>query len=317
MMRALFGYVGILLLLVLLPHCRPPEPPQGDAVGVTNEVRRIKKSNRIYYVVSEKVTYGDYLPFVDRLVEDIRGIWPDYLDEYDLVRHNPWIMDTLAGTDYYTMKDRGKVVRVLDSLTILERGDTLFIPNRIQLEALAAVRQKTRLEINLPEFRLRIWQGDSLRYNFPVRVGQDRSKFLAMADREVDMKTKTGQGQIVRVNKKPMFINPANNHRYYQTTRDDGVVTSLPRVPWLIPEINGVEHGQLIHPTTNIETLGKAYSNGCIGTRESDAWYIFYYAPPGTPVAICYQLQRITPEGDTLAFRDIYSRGPRGRINCE
>lgn len=307
--------VYLLLAARLLAAC---QPVLDEAVPVVVEQHpQERKSNRIYYIVPTDVQYGDYLTFMDTLVEAINGIWSGYLDEYDLVQYNPWIIDSLARTDYYDLRDRGKVVRILDTLTILRQGDTLDVPARTDLLRLAAMRKATRLEVNLPEFKLRILQSDSLIFDFPVRVGQDRAKFLAMAEREVDLKTKTGVGRIVRVNKKPMFINPANNHRYYQTTRDDGIITSLPRVPWLITEINGVEHGQLIHPTTNLETLGKTYSNGCVGTRESDAWYIYYYAPPGTPLSICYQLSRITPEGDTLVFRDIYGRGTRGLVNCE
>ena len=51
-------------------------------------------------------------------------------------------------------------------------------------------------------------------------------------------------------------------------------VTKLPQIPFIETEINGIRNGQLIHPTTNPETLNKAYSNGCIGTKEADAWVI-------------------------------------------
>jgi L,D-transpeptidase ErfK/SrfK len=47
----------------------------------------------------------------------------------------------------------------------------------------------------------------------------------------------------------------------------------------------------MIHPTTNPVTLGRAYSNGCIGTAEADAWIIYYHAPPGTPLKIRYDLE--------------------------
>lgn len=315
-MRVLAKIVYVLLGVQLFVACRPVLDETAP-VAIEIPIPQERNPNRIYYIVPSDVHYGDYLTFMDKLVEAINEIWSGYLNEYDLVRYNPWIIDTLAHTDYYHLRDGGNVVRILDTLTILKQGDTLAVPGRADLAQLAAARKATRLEVNLPEFKLRILQNDSLLFNFPVRVGQDREKFLAMAEREVDLKTKTGVGRVVRVNRNPMFINPANNHRYYQTTRDDGIVTSLPRVPWLITEINGIEHGQLIHPTTNIETLGKTYSNGCIGTRESDAWYIYYYAPPETPLTICYQLFRITPEGDTLVFRDIYGRGSRGIVNCE
>lgn len=52
----------------------------------------------------------------------------------------------------------------------------------------------------------------------------------------------------------------------------------------LEPAIDGIRIGQLIHLTTNLATLGKLSSNGCIGLRESDAWMVYYYAPLGTKV---------------------------------
>jgi L,D-transpeptidase ErfK/SrfK len=48
--------------------------------------------------------------------------------------------------------------------------------------------------------------------------------------------------------------------------------------------------------------LGKAYSNGCIGTSEADAWFVYYYAPLGTAIEIKYNL--INADGKTL--KDIY-----------
>lgn len=267
-----------------------------------------KKTGQVYFVAARDVDQKHYLKYIDGLVAQINGIWEDYLDEYDLVRNNPQLIDRLANTDYYYLKELGMVVQNLDTIRIIEAGDTLFVPNRNELAILDSLRNGTRLEVNIPEFRLRILQLDSLLFEFPIRVGRDQEKFLAMADQNVDLKTRTGEGFIVRVNKEPLFINPADNHRYERTIRDDGISTTLPRVPWLIPSICGIEHGQLIHPTTNRVTLGKAYSNGCLGTREADAWYIYYYAPPGTPIRISYQLQRITPEGDTLNFPDVYKR---------
>ena len=66
-----------------------------------------------------------------------------------------------------------------------------------------------------------------------------------------------------------------------------------------------MRHGQLIHPTTNPESLGKAYSNGCIGTKEADAWVIYYYAPLSTKVIIRYDLT-VKKDGEKQELKDIY-----------
>ena len=162
------------------------------------------------------------------------------------------------------------------------------------------------LDLNLPEYTLRIYQGKELKYSFPVRIGQNKSKYLAMAGRDVDLRTRTGVGEITRIVRQPTYINPANNKRYKRTRRDDGVYTKMPIIPWLEPTIDGIRYGQLIHPTTNPKTLGKASSNGCIGTKESDAWYIYYYAPLGTKMVIRYDRAIVDTQQDTIYLPDVY-----------
>ena len=79
----------------------------------------------------------------------------------------------------------------------------------------------------------------------------------------------------------------------------------MPVTPSLTLELNYVISGQLIHATTNPHTMGKAYSNGCIGVNEQDIWYIFYYTPIRTKVEIKYDLY---PEGkdSEVELQDIY-----------
>lgn len=50
-------------------------------------------------------------------------------------------------------------------------------------------------------------------------------------------------------------------------------------IPSILPHFNW-----LIHGTAQLETLGKADSNGCIGTSESDAWVMKYHLPRGTKI---------------------------------
>jgi L,D-transpeptidase ErfK/SrfK len=164
----------------------------------------------------------------------------------------------------------------------------------------------TTLDINLPEFRLRIYRDSTLVYSFPIRIGQNRKRYLAFGNRVTDLRTKTGTGFIVRHERNPDFYNPVTGKRFYVTKRDDQKVTLMPQIPWIETEINGIRNGQMIHPTTNPETLERAYSNGCIGTRESDAWYIYYYAAVGTAIHIRYDLELKNEKGDTEILDDIY-----------
>jgi L,D-transpeptidase ErfK/SrfK len=61
-----------------------------------------------------------------------------------------------------------------------------------------------------------------------------------------------------------------------------------------------------MHPTTNPVTLGKAVSNGCIGTNEADAWVIYYYAPINTKINITYNLNIKSNTDKNIILRDIY-----------
>ena len=127
-----------------------------------------------------------------------------------------------------------------------------------------------------------------------------------MGDRITDLKTKTGKGTIVNHVRNPEYFNPVNGHQYFVTKRDDNKVTQLPQIPFIETEINGFRYGQLIHPTTNPITLGKTSSNGCIGTREADAWVIYYFAPIGTKVNIRYDLKINNGDGEKTILEDIY-----------
>ena len=127
-----------------------------------------------------------------------------------------------------------------------------------------------------------------------------------MGDRVTDLKTKIGTGTIINHVKNPDYYNPVTGRQYFLTRRDDDKLTKLPQIPWIETEINGIKNGQLIHPTTNPITLSKAYSNGCIGTKEGDAWVIYYYAPIHTKVIIRYDLSAVNQQGDTISFKNIY-----------
>lgn len=256
--------------------------------------------------VTEPVTVSAYFKYLDGLVRLYDSLAPYPLSEHLLVRANPWLIDTLENTDYYRQTARGIFVYDQRRMTVLKPGDTLRLPGPQTAAILLDRIKNTRLDVNIPAFQLRIVEYDSVLYTFPVRVGKNEKKYLQMAHGTVDLRTRTGTGEIVRINRNPAFYKPATGERYYYTRRDDGKTTWMPTIPWLEPSIDGRRLGQMIHPTTNPETLGKAASHGCIGLKEADAWRVYYHAPLGTRVVIRYDLTEITPAGDTLHFQDIY-----------
>lgn len=302
--RIRFWWVVLCLLLMDLLVAQPTGSQYtfDSEPGPYTKVIRQKQG----LVVDTVVTMDFYFRFMDSLVAQLRRWGWSNLNEHILVRFNPWLLEVLANTDYYILSGKGLNGDDPLSLIVLQPGDLLFIPEADQIDSLRAVFSQTWLDLNVPEFVIRIMVGQEPFRTFAVRVGRHEVKYLAMAGREVDLRTRTGQGRIVSVNRYPDFINPVDNVKYTVTRRDDDRVTRLPRIPFLEPEINGVRYGQMIHPTTNPATLGKAYSNGCIGVSEYAAWYLYYYAPVGTSIRIRYDLNVLSPQGDSLSLPDIY-----------
>jgi L,D-transpeptidase ErfK/SrfK len=283
-------------------------------LDVESELHHVYNQQAVVNVVSinRPITIERYFQFMDSVVKNYDSITPYTLSEHLLVRANPWIIDTLKNTDYYLMKARDSFVYNQKKMIALPKGNTIAIPDAIGAKKLASTFQKTTIDINIPEFKLRIFEDAVVLYEFPIRVGRNEKKYLEMSGRVQDLKTKTGQGVIVRYEKNPRYVNPANNHEYVLTNRDDKKVTKLPQIPFIETELNGRRYGQLIHPTTNPVTLGKAYSNGCIGTNEADAWVIYYYAPLDTNINIRYDLEVVNDVGDSLVLKDIYSYRKKG-----
>ena len=261
-----------------------------------------------FYVVTREVKVKDYFKFMDTLVRRLDSEVSFDLNEYILLRTNPRLLDSLMGTDYYLRKARGEFVYNQKQLAVLHKGDTIFIPGDSLAARVRRQMEATWLDINIPEFRLRIVEGSDTLHTLPVRVGQNRQRFLETIGRDEILRTKTGTGKIIRVNKYPVWTNPVDGEEYKDTKRDDGLRTKMPQIPWLEPEINGARYGQMIHPTTNPETLNKAYSNGCIGASEADSWLIYAMAPIGTKVVIRYDRMKITAQGDTVWLRHVYDK---------
>nr|WP_321230173.1 L,D-transpeptidase [uncultured Psychroserpens sp.] len=256
--------------------------------------------------IKKNVAISNYFEYLDSIVFKYDSLTSYKLTEHLLVRANPWIIDTLQNTDYYRMMARDSFVYDQKKMIALAKGSLMVIPDSIQAKTLLSQFQKTTIDINIPEFKLRIYEDTIQLYEFPIRVGRNEKKYLKMSGRVQDLKTKTGEGYIVNYVRDARYANPVNNHEYFVTNRDDKKVTKLPRIPFIETEINGLRYGQLIHPTTNPVSLGKAYSNGCIGTREGDAWIIYYHASINTAVKIRYDLNVVNEEGDTIVLKDIY-----------
>jgi L,D-transpeptidase ErfK/SrfK len=271
------------------------------------QVPAIQRDSILKWVhIKQDIKVKDYFPFMDSLVaaEDTFTGWD--LNEYLIVHANPWILDSLRSFDYYRMMARGIFVYDQRELSILHKNDSLAIPDSSYAAAIQQRLRTTVIDVNIPEYTLRIYQNGGTLLTCPVRVGRDAEKFIYMVGRKLNLRTPIGTGEIVRTDRMHKVINLDTGKEYTGTNRDDGRFTKIPVIPWIEPSINKIRYGAMIHPTTNPETLGKAYSHGCVGTTEADAWTIYYNAPLGTKVVFRYDLKVRNEKGDTILLKDIY-----------
>lgn len=303
------GIISILIGMIWLGACtkRQALPPQLHEAQTVEILDTIGQTS-IKEVVGYPITLGQYFPYLDTLINKYDTLLSYKIDEHILIRANPWVIDRLRNTDYYLLADQGEFCYDNRKRIILNLGDTLIIPDSLRTQKLCNDFDRTIIDVNIPEFKLRIIEGGKVKHNMLVRVGRNERKYLELAGREVDLRTATGEGYIYRIERNPIFINPSNGKRYYTTKRDDGKRTQMPQLPWLEPILNGIRYGHLIHPTSNPKTLGKAYSNGCVGLGEADTWLLYYHAPIGTKVVFRYDLEVVNEEEDTLVLENIYHR---------
>lgn len=302
---------SVILMMILLVFIKFNYSTNHQKFFVSSNIQNNKELDKTialnYVVVGKPVTIENYFQFLDSIVSKYNALTSYKLTEHLLVRANPWIIENFKNTDYYIMKAKDSFVYSQNKMIVFRKGDLIIFPDSIKAHEILQAFENTYIDINIPEYKLRIIEGSTELYKFPIRIGRPEWKYLKMADRITDLKTKTGSGYIINHVRNPDYYNPVNGRQYFVTRRDDNKITALPQIPFLETEINGIRNGQLIHPTTNPITLEKAYSNGCIGTKEADAWVIYYYAPIGTKITIRYDLNIKDSLGEKRVLKDIYN----------
>jgi len=300
----------LVILLYGCSHTPEKQPPPIVSQGIDSVAdlpNKEKIQMPIYVIVKDTIIMKDYFQFIDSLADaNFKSTSP--FNEYVLVHANPWIIDTLKSLDYYRQKAQGVFIYDQSQQIIFHPGDSLLIPDSTTGAAISEKLKLTRIDVNLPEFMLRVIQEQDTVFTCKVRIGQNKNSYLEYYQREVDLRTPVGEGEILIVRQHPKYVDPQTGEEYVETNRDDGRRTKMPIIPSLTPTIRGKITGTLIHATTNPKSLGKAYSHGCIGTSEPDIWSIYYYSPPGTKVTFRYDLEVTDSQGSVKKLRDIYYR---------
>jgi len=282
--------------------------PVSFSIDSLPPISNFENSHASYWICAHETAMNTFLETLDTISLRISEMSDLDISEYHLVHANRWILDSLISQDYYKAMQAGRKIIDTREIIILHQGDSLRIPSKSEVDSISLFLASITIDVNIPEFTLRIMADNQMLYRCICRVGKNERKYLALAGHEVDLRTPIGEGSIVRIERNPMYMNPVDGHRYTSTRRDDGTYTALPRIPFLEPELNGIRYGSLIHPTTNYSTLGKAISNGCVGLSEADAWMVYYHAPLGTRVRFRYDLEVIDSTGQRKTLRDIYQK---------
>lgn len=308
--------VIVTVIILLYSGCDPSHTPIIDK-KITNQVVPPEKrlAETFCIPVEKNVAMQDYFKFIDSLAEaKLNHIVTSIPKAYILVNANPWIIDSLKSMDYYQQQKKGTWVYDPTQFPIFHASDCILIPDSLQVSSLISQLSSSYIDVNIPEFKLRVIQQSDTILTCKIRVGQNKNKYLGMYEREMDLRTPVGAGEIIATRERPKYLDLDTGEEYLETTRDDGRRTKMPIMPSLELKINGRITGTLIHPTTNPKTLGKAYSNGCIGTSEQDIWPIYYSAPPGTKVVFRYDLTVKDEHGKTKHLRDIYYRDEKDTL---
>lgn len=166
---------------------------------------------------------------------------------------------------------------------------------------------KPRIEIQVPAFSVRRFEGETLTGEYRCRIGKKTTP------------TRTGSG-IISARFNPTYFRYDKGEKageiieYSRIRRYlGGPVMKTIKIPYhqkirgLELRINGTVSGQIIHSTTNPETVAHVYSSGCLGLYEDDMLALFNMTDKQTPVTILYDL--IEFDGQNFHFyRDVYNR---------
>ncbi len=231
--KLLYKVFLVIVFLMALKFCCPKEDNFVVSSNYPNSKNLISSSLPIRIEVNNNITIEKYFQYLDSIVKKYDSLTPYLLTEHLLVRHNSWIIDTLQNTDYYRLKARDLFVYNQKKMIVIPKGAFIVIPDSIVASRILRRLKKTIIDINIPEFKLRIFKDSTKLYEFPIRVGRHEKKYLKMSGRIQDLRTKTGEGHIINHVRNPRYINPVNNHEYFVTKRDDDEVTKLPQIPFI------------------------------------------------------------------------------------
>ena len=141
--------------------------------------------------------------------------------------------------------------------------------------------------VNIPSFTLKLISGGECEKKYKIRVGKLATKTITGVG-SVTKKFKTSYFRYSSGEQKGEIIRYSNIRSSFNGKIVKRIKIPYDKIKGVELEINGVVTGQIIHATTNPETLGHACSSGCIGLSIEDMLDLYGRVKSGTKVLIEY-----------------------------
>ncbi len=164
------------ILLTMLKFCCPKDETIPLSSNFTSAKVHLEPNSTKEIIIEKNILIESYFRYIDSVVGKHQSLTRYNLSEHILVRANPWIIDTFQNTDYYRMKARDSFVYNQKKMIALPKGNSIVIPDSIQAKKIQVAFEKTVIDINIPEYKLRINEDSTLLFEFPIRVGRDEKK---------------------------------------------------------------------------------------------------------------------------------------------
>ena len=102
-----FACSGLLFALVSIFYVGCDHQPPKKRDLLPGAVAAEDTAAALYYSIDHQVPIRTYVEFMDSLLAHLDTTVTYPLNEHLIVRANPWLIDTLAHTDYYYLMDCG------------------------------------------------------------------------------------------------------------------------------------------------------------------------------------------------------------------
>lgn len=167
-----------------------------------------------------------------------------------------------------------------------------------------------RIEVNIPSYNLRVYDGDNCVTGFPVRVGRPEAP------------TPIGQGEIYEKRRDISFFY-LDGEKEGEKIEKSFIVPKarFEKMPYekmraLAMDFHG-DRSKVIHSTTDYWTIGLPKSHGCIGLKIEDMLEL-YGCINQVPIRIDTKYKTFEVEGDKITFyADIYQKVTTGNELAE